>query len=504
MGDWRLIFVNRERLQKVTAADVQKVAATYLIPLNRTLGRYYPTTTAERVTIPGTVNIAQTANSYVPKAEVSTGEAFELTAANLLKRSERTKINGLTVTLLPKKNRGETVVAQISLSLGTTQSLGDQKLVNSYVTAMLNRGTRTLTRQQLRDKLDSLKAQVSISGSANQTTISIETLRPNLPEVLTLMGQMLKDSAFDEKEFAQIQQQSITSLEAQRTDPQRLAFDAVNLSTYQPNSLFNVGPLDTRIATVKKLNIPQLKEFYKQFYGAGLGTVTVVGDFDPTQVKKSLNEIFNNWTAPQPAQYLVPTQADLAPAPIGSEVIRVKDKENAVFVAAQTIALKEENPQYTALEAGVYIFGGSTLSSRFGDRVRQKEGLSYGAGSFLRSRPKGEFVQLINYAISNPRNSPKVEIGFSEEIKRLVTEGITADELKRTQDALIQEQSVALASDGVLADSSNGLMLRGKTFQELADREARIRALTVPQVNQALKTWIKLDQFQLVKSGDLP
>ncbi len=507
MGDWRLFFINRDRVQKVTAADVQKLAQTYFTPVNRTLGFYYPTEKPERVAIATVADVTKVADSYVPSKDVKSGEVFDISAENLLKRSQRSKLpNGLVVTLIPKANRGETVVVDMDIYLGTADTLASKKGVNALVAAMLNRGTTKLTRQQLADQLNALNAKVSISGSANgnSSSVSIETTRPNLEATLKLVNTMLREPAFDSQEFAQIKQQSLTALDAQRTEPAARSADALAVALYQPSSLFYAGTLDERIARLKGLTLDNVKAFYKTFYGAAVGEVTVVGDFDPKVVAETLTATVGKWIASTPAQYIALSTKDLKPvAAAKSDVINIPDKPNAVFRAALPVVIKETDPQYTALEAGVYIFGGGALSSRFADRVRQKEGYSYGAGSALRTSTNSEVSTFGSYAISNNENAPKVEKAFLEELNLLISKGITPEELKRTQEALIQETKVALADDGTLASTANDLVLKGKTFQELADEEQRIRALTVDSVNAALRQYINPAMIRIVKAGDL-
>ncbi len=503
MGDWRLFFVNRERLGKVTPDQAQQVAQSYFRSTNRTLGIYTPTDQPERVEIPKIAEVNTIADSYVPKKAVTAGENFELTAANLLARSEKfTLPGGLQVTYVPKKTRGETVVARIDLTLGTPATLKDQKFLNSYVTAMLSRGTTTLTRKELKDKLDTLKAEVAVSGGIGRTSVTIRTSRTNFAEVLALVGTMLRNPAFDSKEFSQLQQQSITALEEQRTNPQTQVFDAMNGRVYQPDSLFYTGSLATRIAQAKSLNLAALKAFHQKFYGATLGEVSIVGDFDPVVTTPVLTQALGNWQAKTPASYFAPTLQDLTLGAASEDVIPLADKTNAWFLAALPLKITEEDPQYTALETGAYILGGGSLSSRLADRIRQKDGLSYGVGSVLRTTTGGAFSLLVNYAISNPQNIGKVEQAFKEELTTLLTKGITPEELKRATTAMIQEQWVELANDNILAAASNDLVLRQKTFQELADREARLQALTIDQVNKALQTYLDPTQVVLAKAGD--
>ncbi len=102
---------------------------------------------------------------------------------------------------LPKKTRGQSVNATLTLHYGTLDGVTGKAATADMTVDMLMRGTRNLSRQQIKDRLDSLKAKLSISGGPTQLNASIETTRPNLPAVLQLLGSVLREPAFDAKEF---------------------------------------------------------------------------------------------------------------------------------------------------------------------------------------------------------------------------------------------------------------------------------------------------------------
>src|SRR5262249_19488499 len=81
-GDWRLFFLDRDRVEKVTAADVNKAAAKYLTRTNRTVGVYYPTEKAERAHIPTAPQVAKLLDGYKGRGEIAAGEAFDPTPDN--------------------------------------------------------------------------------------------------------------------------------------------------------------------------------------------------------------------------------------------------------------------------------------------------------------------------------------------------------------------------------------------------------------------------------------
>src|SRR5581483_10099516 len=108
MGDWRLLFLNRDRLRKLTPEDVQRVAAAYLKQSNRTLGQFIPTAKPDRAEIPPTPDVAALVKDYKGDAAVSAGEAFDPSPANIEARTTRPTASGVRLALLPKKTRGNT------------------------------------------------------------------------------------------------------------------------------------------------------------------------------------------------------------------------------------------------------------------------------------------------------------------------------------------------------------------------------------------------------------
>src|SRR5262249_30717137 len=138
-----------------------------------------------------------------------------------------------------------------------------------------------------------------------------------------------------------------------------------------------------------------------------------------------------------------------APAKVagGREVIKTPDKANAMYSAGLVLPLGDEHPDYPALVLANYILGGGSLASRLGDRVRQKEGLSYGVYSGFAASPLDRRATLTVGAIYNPVNAAKVEQAIREEVDRLWREGVTQEELDRAKQGYLQQQRVGRASD---------------------------------------------------------
>ncbi|MEP7341386.1 MAG: insulinase family protein, partial [Acidobacteriota bacterium] len=226
-GDWRLIFINRDRLRKLTPEDVQRVATTYLKQSNRTLGQFVPTPKPERAEVPANPDVLALVKDYKGDAKMAEGEAFNPTPANIESRTIRAAAGGIKYSLVPKKTRGNTVVANLMLRFGDEKSLMNRETAADLAGSMLMRGTAKHTRQQIKDEFDRLKARVNVGGGATSANVSIETTRENLPAVMKLVAEILREPSFPATEFEQLKQEDLAGIEEQRSEPQSVAVIAM-------------------------------------------------------------------------------------------------------------------------------------------------------------------------------------------------------------------------------------------------------------------------------------
>jgi zinc protease len=228
--------------------------------------------------------------------------------------------------------------------------------------------------------------------------------------------------------------------------------------------------------------------------------LSVVGDFEPSEVLSLLSRTFEGWKNGQPyARIERPFQPDLKPA---KDTIDTPDKANATFFAALRIAMKDSDPDYPALLAGNYILGGGSLSSRIADRLRQKGGLSYTAGSMFSASPLDRQANLLIMAIYNPINVNKVVSGVDDELLKVLSDGVHLAELERAQSGYLRQQEVQRTNDGMLANSLTENLFIGRTMQFQADLESKIKSLTVDDVNSALRKYVDPKQLSVVTAGD--
>jgi len=506
MGDWRLFFVHGERLGELSPEKVTATAQRYLRRNNRTAGMFIPTQAPERVGIPQVENleqqIAELRGGESAGAAAEQVEAFDTSPQNLEARVQRsTPLPGFQLATLPKETRGDRVIAQLDLYVGNPADLAGRMHVNEFVAAMLSRGTTEHTREELKTELDRLKASVRIFGGSNQTGVRIETLRASLPETLKLVIEMLRQPSFDPEELELLRRETLAALEEATKEPMALAPTRIRNHLFPPDHINYTPTIAEQIEQAESITVEQLRQFHADFYAPGAAYASIVGDFDAAEAGRLLADGLAGWEARRTSERIDPTYPQ-EPKTI-DEVINTPDKENAMTVIADLIRVDREDPDYSALLIANHILGGEALSSRLGDRLRQKDGLSYGAGSQVAPDPRTDVCTFFGYAISAPQNVDGVQQGLFEELKRFHDQGVGEEELARAKESFLQELEVSLANDAVLAGLLSRDLLRGKTFEELAQRQAEIRALAKPEVDAAIRRFFDPASISIVKAGDM-
>ncbi len=504
-GDWRLMFIYRDRLEKVTPESVNEIANKYVKQNNRTAGLFIPTEEPEKVTVPPTPNLAEMIGDYKGREAVAMGEQFDVSPENIESRTTRVTLpSGVKAAFLPKKTRGESVHVQINLRYGDLESLTGLSTACDVLPSLMTRGTKNLSRQELQDQLDQNKAKLSASGTAGLASFSIETRREFLPAVLEVVRQVLREPTLDADELELIKNRRLSGYSQQLTDPTSLARVAVSRAinpAYSQDDVRYVASVEEEVERWKNVSTEDAKVLYEDYLNGTNGEVVVVGDFDIAEIQPIVESMLTDWTS-EIKFSRVPHSGDVEVAG-GRKEILTPGKENATYLAGALFPIRDSHADYNGLMMGNYILGSSGLSSRLGDRVRQEEGLSYSVGSFMRSSPIDERTSLLVYAITNPDNMEKVESAIQEELQLLLDKGVTEEELASAKKGYLERQLVDRSDDRQLLSTLANTTYLGRTMKFYSDRESAINALTVDAVAKAFHNHLDLDHYAVFAAGDL-
>ncbi len=501
MGDWRLLFLDRDRTKTVTPEDVSRVANKYLKASNRPLGRFIPDAKPDRAEIPATPDVTAALKDYKGQAAVEEGEVFDATPANIDARTIRVTLpNGMKLAMLSKKVRGGVVTASIRIRFGDEKSVFGKQTAAQMSGGMLMRGTTKHTRQQLNDELDKIKTRLSATGALTSASASISTVRDNFAAALRLAAEVLREPAFPETEFESLKQSSVGGAESGRGEPQVVAINALqrHISPYPKGDPRAVLTIDERIAELKAITLDDAKKFYRDFYGASNGEIAIVGDFDVAAIEKLARELFGDWKSPQAYREVLRSYQKLN---VVNQEFETPDKANAFFVGTLTMPLNESDPDYPAMLFANSMLGGG-LRSRLWLRIREKEGLSYSVQSEFVAGVQSPFGQFVGAAICNPANIAKVETAFKDEMDKALKGGFPASEIDEARKAFLEKRGLDRSQDGALVGLLARNAERGWTMAREAELDAKIAALTPDQIAAAFRKHIDLGSFSYFKAGD--
>ncbi|OWK37589.1 M16 family metallopeptidase [Fimbriiglobus ruber] len=505
-GDWRLFFLHRDRIEKVTPTDVNRVASEYLVRSNRTVGVYIPTAKPERAAVPAAPSASTLVEGYKGRTAVVAGEAFDPTPENVEQRVKRGVVGeGIQFAVLAKKTRGETVNLRLNLRVGNEDSLKGRNAPFDFLGPLMLRGTKDKTRQQIQDDFDKLNATVSISTDGDRNIgvieVGVQTKRANLSAVLALLGEVLRQPSFPQAEFDILKRESIDQLEKQKTEPQLLAVNALQrkMSQYPKDDVRYVPTLDEATVRLKAATREDVISLYDQQVGSGAGELSIVGDFEPDEALKVVDGILKGWTAKTPYKRI---EKAVKPVNGSVEKINTPDKANAIYLAGTTFDLTDTDPEYAPLVVGNYMLGAAPLASRLSNRVRGKEGLSYGVGSQVGVPSLDKAGRFLIFAITNPKNIDKVDEAVGEEIEKFLKEGVSASELEETKKAYLATQRQQRANDTTLASQLAASLYAKRTFQYYASLEKQIELLQPGDVKGAFDKLISRKRLVIVEAGD--
>lgn len=502
LGDWRLFFIGRDRIKAIKAPEVQAAAVKYLVENNRTTGKFIPTKNPVRAEIPAKPDITPIVESYKGSETVSEGETFDPTPANIESRVKRSRLGeNIQLATLNKQTRGEAVNVSMTVRFGDEKSLAGTRVPSELLATLLRRGTTSRTFQQISDELDKIQSTIGISSSPGAIRVNITSDKANLGKAIDLATDMLRNPSFPTQEFETVQKERIAGVEAAKGQPQALAQNAIRraLAPFPKDSPNYVPTIEENLAELKAVALDDVKRLYNEQVGPSSVQIAAVGQFDEKELNDRLGKLFGGWNVKKAFARIA---RPFEPVKGGTNVIVTPDKPMAVVGMATAIKMQDTDPDADAIEIGGYMLGGGA-KNRMSDRLRQKEGLSYGAGANIQSSPLDPVTSIAAFAICAKQNAPKAASAMREEMTRWIESGVDEKELAEARKSYRLEFLSELNEDSVVAGMLAGELYLDRTMKWDADRLDRIERLSVQQVNDAIKKRLSGVSFFELRAGDL-
>ncbi len=517
VGDWTLYYALEEAVRKVTADDVQRVAKKYFSEDQRTTGWYIPrneppaehaeTVSDEKDAVdtqsadePDGAAVAKT--DGVAKADARSPAKARPSApieparpaapaAKIAPRIVRSKAADIDLLICP------TGVKDVVTINGTMPAFNPTTPILGELTAeMLERGTKKHDADTIAALLDKVGAQIQFSYETGGIRFAARCLKKNRSQVIALLAEQLREPTFPSDEFEKLRTQKMAEAQQLRESTDAQASIAFRRTVFPAGHPQYRMTADERIAALKMISVDDIKEFHQKYFGANYAAMVVVGDVEPAPIQADVKKSFAGWSGGQPL-----------PAPPGPVVIKdakeltvnVPGKQSVTVIMGEPTGLRFADPDFLPLSVGTNVLGRG-FTGRLLSTVRDTEGLTYGIGADLVGSGKLDQAWVINATFA-PSLLKQGLASTNRELTKWHREGITAAELDYRKSSLAGAHRVGLATSSGLAEMILATVRRGLELSWIDEYPKQVEALSLKQVNGAIKRYINPEKFVTVRAG---
>lgn len=486
-----------DRYRKVTPADVQRVANTYLTS-NRLVMTYMPKK-GEAKKLNADANKPSSTKSDKKDDALLAKQTADLPKAGpnptlSLPPIEKTKLsNGLEVWMVEQKEL-PIVSMNLVLKTGSAGEASDRTGVASMTASLLDDGTKTRSAVEINNQLQAIGVGgVNVGSGFDSTTISMQTLTKNLDQALDIYADVIMNPIFPDKELESVRGRSLVGLRQQKANP-----NAISNTVYN-KVLYGTHPYgrDNTEQTLKAITRDDLVKYYESNYRPNNGVLIVVGNYDKAGLKTKLEKAFAGWKPGEVVSSTLPETKSL-----DKTVIYLVDRPNSAqsIVSIGQVGIDRANPDYFPVVVMNSILGGA-ITSRVSMNLREDKGYTYGAGTgYSYRKGPGPF-----------RAGADVQTGVTKEsIAEFMKElngirgaiPITQKELDYNKQSLIRRFPSAFETVGGISGQLSNLVVYGLPETYFNDYITKVNAVTVEDVNRVAKQYLDTSKMAIVVVGD--
>ena len=415
-------------------------------------------------------------------------------------RVSRTKLDTGATLLVLESRATPTVALRGSLRAGSYFEPRDRPGLARLTAEMLERGTLRRGKLELAGRLESAGAELAFNADPFAVNLSGRALAEDFPLLLETLAEMLREPSFPAEELEKLKQQTIAAVREQQTDTRARAYERLTQAIYDETNPFRLPTGERLIESIASVTVEDVRGFYEKFYGGRSLILSVVGDVEAARVGEQFEKLFSTFAGPEDVEVRV---EDPAPQEgTRRESVLLQDKANVDVMLGSAAPLRRDTEDYYAAVLANSALGESTLSSRLGLQVRDVEGLTYGISSRFRAPGLAAGPWYVGVSV-NPGNAERAIASALQVLRDYVENGIRPDELEDEKSSAIGSFKVSLSTNAGLASA-----LWNAEFYSLgADYVDRfpnlIQAVTLEQVNAAIRKYFKPDHLTVVLAGDV-
>jgi zinc protease len=538
-GDWRILWMQRELIAQITLDEVHKIAATYLLPSNRTSGLFLPLASgstqarAPQTRAPDSTSMEQlitsalnsgalraasmpasnakdTRNSDLPSIPVKKdAPSFTITPDAMAQYTQQGRLivsgqPGLKLAVMTRQAKDDRVQGTLRLRWGTLESVRGSSVLASMLGAVIPDGMAALgdkpamSAEQIKAYLLQLDSSIRFSSSAGFLTANLEFPAQNAAAVLSFLSDLLRRPAFANDVFDRNQRAMIANYQPIKSNPNNVAGNLLERShraQYKSGDPREVRPIEETERQTREATAAKLKAYWQRFAGAQYGELVLAGPLQLAPVQNMLQSMWGDWASKEPHVRWSSEHA----APVGDAFskLQVPEKANATYTARIAFPLDQRHPDYAPLFAGI------GMMSRLGlfQRVREQEGISYGVGSWLDAPWDGNAAAIDLSASFAPQNLDKLRTAIREVLLQTREKGYSASQVDTEKAAILARRKDRLTLPASAIETIAFNLYEDRPMDANKEMDARYEKLDAASVNAALKKYLDVALLREVVAG---
>jgi zinc protease len=419
--------------------------------------------------------------------------------SSIIANVKRSKVAGIDL-IVDHTAVKDVVIITGSLPAGAVFDPPGKPATATLVAGMLDKGTTRNDKFALAHKLEDVGASISFTADNYVTEFQATCLKQDLPLVLALLAEQLRTPAFSAEEFEKLKPQVIGTLQQALDNPRARAAETFSQIAYPQGHPNRKPTLQEQIDAVKAARLDDVKAFHAAHFGPSHMTMVVAGDVEWNQVRAQTEKSFSGWRggsalpeAPRPDTASSANMSDK------DKVVFMPGKTSVIMLMGQADGLKHRDPDALALRVATTILG-SGFTGRLMKNVRDKEGLTYGIGAVLDNDTFADGEWKINATFA-PALLEKGVDSTRRQLAEWYQKGVTAAELEQRKTQLVGTYYVSLATTRGIASELLETVQRGYDLSWLDEYPKALQALTLDQVNGAIKKYLDPDKMILIQAG---
>jgi zinc protease len=499
MGDWTS-YINRPKaIEAVTAEEIQAVAKRYFREKTKTTGWFIPERTNGIAGYAGRnwgPNYYRDPEIYGPNrneaAEGGTAGGVDFTS-----RMRRATVEGIEVIAVDMPIEGAVSFVG-SFAAGDALSPSEQPMLAGLTAAMLDKGSTRRDRFAIAELLDALGADISFAADGHSLNFSGRFLRPDAGAVLELLGEQIRQPAFDPAVFETVRSRQEANLLQAVDDPGYRASSQLSRMLYPAGHPNRNETLQTLLTDLKDTTVDDLRQFHREFYGPKSMRLVFAGDIDFEQIKAAVANAFEGWSGGVPYPKDPPAQLKNAS---GTERIHIADKTSVSVLYGYNTGLRRSEKAYLPFMVGNYILGGS-FNARLMSEVRKERGLTYG----IRSFHDGDILTPGHWALMATFSPDTLDEGLDATeavLQHWYAKGVGEEEVDAAVETLTGSYLVGLSTTGRVAAQLHSFLQRGLDAGYIDQYPRDLAEVTTGAVNRSIKKHLDPAKAKLVIAGSL-